>query len=155
MNRETVLKNIRNAKNAHLKWVKRAKHLVLGLPISNEMIPLNPTSCEFGSWLYRDGFKCKVLSRLANELNEIEKNHVRLHDVYLHIYQIYFVDEQRSFLSKLVLGKKKIVSYREKKDAQLFYNQLEFISRVLNQNLDDFEKSVRVVSDAVIEKCVA
>ena len=39
MSKEILLQEIKRAKKAHLLWVKRAKHLIQDLPITEDMIP--------------------------------------------------------------------------------------------------------------------
>lgn len=153
MKRVKLLQNIRDAKESHLQWLNRARHLVSGLPIENEMIPLEPTACKFGVWLYTEGMKYKNYSKLSKQMDEIERTHSDLHKVYLEIYKIYFTQKKKSLLRKITLRNKKIVSYKEKKNATYFYYELEHISDKLSSQLDLLERSLKIVSDEIIEKC--
>jgi len=55
MTKAQIQQEVAKAKIAHKRWVKRADHLISGLPVDKEFIPLEATSCGFGKWLYSQG----------------------------------------------------------------------------------------------------
>lgn len=96
--RKQIVKEIRDAYVAHEKWVRRAKHLVENLPVDEKMIPVDSTECQFGQWLYGIGMKYKNISQLSGILHKIEEEHRNLHDIYLRVYKIYFLETKRSWV---------------------------------------------------------
>lgn len=68
MLRETTYTKIRYARASYIRWVRRAKHLIEGLRVSEDMIPVDSTSCEFGLWLYDEGMRFKSSPELVNYL---------------------------------------------------------------------------------------
>jgi len=52
LNKEMILHELNLARIAHEYWVKRAEHLISGMPIEKEFIPLEPDNCGFGKWFY-------------------------------------------------------------------------------------------------------
>jgi hypothetical protein len=140
MNRSSTLQGIYDAKKAHLRWVKRAKHLVEGLPVDKEFIPLHPTSCIFGKWLYSKGDILKEISKTSNIMEELEKQHNEIHETYANIYKIFFLlPNNRSFIHKLFTFNSKQISKSEKEKAQIYFKQLRRNSEELIETLDQLE----------------
>lgn len=52
---EVILKELRKAKAAHIKWRSYAYAMVSGLEIDEEFAPLEYTECAFGKWYYGEG----------------------------------------------------------------------------------------------------
>ncbi len=93
--RSEIIQNLTAAKVAHTKWVRKAKHLVESLPVKEDMIPIDSTDCKFGQWFYSEGIRFKIDDSFSSILGKIEKEHTELHNLYLKIYKIYFVDTKR------------------------------------------------------------
>jgi len=66
MTKTGILQQIQDAKTAHIRWVKRADHLVSGLPVDKDFIPLESTTCAFGQWFYHDGVKLRLVPSIDN-----------------------------------------------------------------------------------------
>jgi len=145
MPRQNILTKLRDAKMAHVKWVRRAKHLVESLPITEEMIPLDSTECAFGCWLYADGMKFKSMPRASSILSAIEKEHSALHDIYLKIYRIYFIETKRGPLSKIFMGHTKKVKLEKQTEALTHFEKLKKVSERLVFEVDNFEKELMSV----------
>jgi len=143
MQKKDIIEQITNARLAHLKWVRRAKHLIEKLPVSSGMIPIDATECTFGAWLYREGLKYKNLSQLSTVINKIEKLHTEIHDIYLDIYKIYFVDLKRSWVMSKILDAYKDPTPQQQKMAYRYFIQLEDISVLLMQEFDLFERTLK------------
>ena len=143
MNRSSILQRITEAKKAHFHWVKRAKHLVEGLPVDKEFIPLNPTSCLFGQWFYSEGDMFRQLSKTSTIMEEIEERHNRLHETYSNIYKIFFIlPQNRSFIHKILTLNSRHVSKSEKKKAKTYFKSLKDGSKELIEALNQLEDQI-------------
>jgi len=131
-----------------MRWVKRADHLISGLPIAKEFIPLEATTCGFGRWLYGDmGNKLRISDRFRNNIEQMEFHHDNLHDAYSKIYRAYFVmPEKRSLLHRIATFNSKKVSAKEKDEAQQYFEQMKKSSEDLIVLLDRFEIEIREAS---------
>ena len=148
----SILQETNNAKIAHTRWVKRADHLISGLPVEKEFIPLAPTSCAFGRWFYSQGSQLRNLSTLVEVLGQIEKYHDELHDIYGKIYKIYFMMPQnRSLFHKILTFNSKIVTKSEQKEAEHYYILLVKSSETLLLLVAEFETKVRALSYSDLE----
>ena len=137
---------IRQARASHARWVRRAKHLIEGLPVSEDMIPIDSTSCEFGMWFYNEGMKFKNNPELLKLLNSIEEKHNHLHDIYLKIYKIYFLDTRVSWFRSVVTNKYREVTSSEGAYAKVYFDSLEKVSGELLVLLERFENTLRTLT---------
>lgn len=144
----SILQEVSQAKIAHMRWVKRADHLISDLPVDKEFIPLEAVNCGFGKWLYAEtGSKLRVMEAFKYMIEQIEFHHDNLHDAYSKIYKIYFVmPEKRSLLHKLVTFNSKTVSDKEKVEAKKYFELLKKSSDDLIALLDKFENEVKEVT---------
>ena len=144
MNIATIMQQTSDAKVAHIRWVKKADHLISGLPVEKEFIPLEPTDCVFGKWLYSQGSQLRTQDSLMHLIEKIEKYHDELHDIYGKIYQIYFMMPQhRTLLQKIITFNSKEVTQNEIKEAKQYYAILEQISEKLLLAIKEFEVNVK------------
>jgi uncharacterized protein Yka (UPF0111/DUF47 family) len=142
MTKAEILQEITKAKIAHKRWVKRADHLISGLPIDKEFIPLEATTCGFGKWLYSQGTQLRTIEATRYIIEEIEHHHDDLHDAYSKIYTLYFiVPENKSFLSKVLTFNSKKVTKKDKEKAKAYFIQLLKSSEELLTLLDKLEKA--------------
>ena len=140
MTRSDILQETNKAKIAHKRWVKRADHLISGLPVDKEFIPLEATSCGFGKWLYGQGTELRTLEATRYIVDEIEHHHDDLHDMYGEIYKLYFVvPENKSFLSKVLTFNSKKVTEKDKEKAKSYFRQLQQSSEELLALIDKLE----------------
>lgn len=145
MNKEHTLNHLREAKASHVKWVQRAKMLINGITVKEEAIPINSTECKFGLWFYHDGQKLNALSNNPLEcMGTIEKLHFELHDIYLHIFNIYFNRPKKGFFSKM-FKKNNDISPTEKRIAEEYYEKLEAVSHKLLNEINRLERRVLAV----------
>lgn len=141
-----ILQELSQAKIAHMRWVKRADHLISGLPVDKEFIPLDGDECTFGkNFLHGDvGRELRVMDLFKYKMEQIDFLHNNLHDSYTEIYKIYFVmPEKRSFLHKLTHFNSKEISEKEKKEAKKYFDLLEKTSTELLDVIDKLEIVVR------------
>ena len=140
----SILQQTSDAKIAHLRWVKRAEHLISGLPIKEDFIPLEPTSCVFGKWFYSQGSQLRTVDSLKDTMAQIEKHHDELHDTYGEIYKIYFLlPQHRSLLHKILTFNSKEVTPDEQKEAKNHYQHLKQTSDTLLFFVEQLEKKVK------------
>ena len=127
-----MLQNLNHARIAHQTWVRRADHLISGLPVNKEHIPLEAISCAFGkSFLYGEvGEKIRAHKDYEHIMYHIETLHTSLHSYYTSIYKIYFVlPQKRSLLFKIThIGNTKEVTKKEIAEAQIYFTLLQNVS---------------------------
>jgi hypothetical protein len=81
---ETILKELRKAKAAHIKWRSYAYAMVSGLEIEEEYTPLSHTDCAFGHWYHGAG---KEHFGHLDTYAGIHVPHQILHQLYTKIYE--------------------------------------------------------------------
>lgn len=154
MKKAEILKQLRSAKAAHINWVQRAKLLISGFNIDEASIPVNSTECLFGQWFYKDA---QILKSLHNNpiesMEEIEKLHFQLHDIYLNIFKIYYKIDKQGFFSRL-FGSKKRISDTERAEAGEYFKELEEVSKALIEEIDLLEKRIHAVGDKELDGLV-
>ena len=142
--RSVILQELSDAKVAHMRWVKRADHLISDLPVDKEFIPLEATACGFAQWLYNAGSTLRTKENLKDLIEQIEFHHDNLHDTYRSIYKIYFiVPEHRSLLHKIMTFNSHDVSNAEKELAKEHYAMLKKSSEYLLALIDKFDIQIR------------
>lgn len=152
MDKTITLQSLSDAKKAHLKWVQRAKLLIEGLPIDEGAIPLSYTDCKFGEWFYSEGQKLNALGNM-DSLVEIEKAHIELHDNYMHIFKIFFTDNDRSFFSKLFNSKKKI-SDEEREVAKSYFVKLQAASEEVLEHIGRLERRLYAIPQSSFDASI-
>ena len=149
MDRNEMLDHLKGARRAHLKWVQSAEALISELPVDNNDVPVEYTACNFGRWLYSDGQKLAKLDGIKY-LEEIAIKHQELHEEYRKIYNIYFGQDNRSFLGKLFNSKPKINNY-DQQLAKKHYQKLKNISEDLLTLIELLEKHIAVLPRAAFD----
>ena len=146
LTKATILQELNHAKITHARWVKRAEHLISGLPVDKEFIPLDPTECGFGQWLYGSvGEQLRLESEFREMIEQIEQYHDDIHEIYAHIYKLYFVlPKERSFWKKVMTFNNTEPTENEKMKAKSYFVVLEKISEELLMHLKRLEVKVRV-----------
>ena len=149
----SLLQHIHNAKKAHLHWVKRARHLVEGLPINKDFIPLEATSCHFGKWFYTEGMYLKNIESTRKLIQEIEIEHDKLHESYKNIYKIFFIiPEQKSLLQKFFLFNYHSISKNEQEKAKIYFKYLKRTSEELVDTLTHLEEKIKHLNHHELKK---
>jgi len=83
IDKDTILRELRKAKAAHLKWRSYAYAMVSGLDIDAEYAPLEHNDCAFGKWYHGAG---KEHFGHLDTYSGIEVPHHILHKIYHKIY---------------------------------------------------------------------
>ena len=150
MNKAMIIHELNMARVAHERWVKRVEHLISGMPVDKEFIPLEPTSCGFGEWYYgMVGRTLRSMYIFAPTMETIEVCHNELH----RIYDIYFEKpKKRSFLEKIMIFTSKDITKKEKREASGYLILLQETSDELIYHLDKLEKAVKVADLVVLKR---
>lgn len=82
---DIILKELRKAKAAHIKWRSYAYAMVSGLDIDEEYLPLEHTDCAFGKWYHGAG---KEHFGHLDTYAGISVPHKILHKIYSKIYDL-------------------------------------------------------------------
>jgi len=147
MTTASILQETTRAKVAHARWVKRAEHLISGLPIEKDFIPLEATTCVFGQWFYSQGTRLRSIEKIAPIFDKIEKQHDKIHDIYGEIYKIYFViPEKRGLLDRLLTFNSKEPTATQKEEAKVKYKLLKEISHTLILHIEELEKEAKTLN---------
>ncbi len=138
------IQDIGEAKVAHMRWVKRASHLVSGYDIDKNFIPIEETACSFGKWFYSHGIFLLRDEKYEELMERIGEVHIQVHNYYREIYDIYFVmPQKRSLLHKIVTFSSKKVSTKDKEKAAEAYKLLEKTSTQLIELLEDLKTALK------------
>jgi len=152
MEKDIILKQLRSAKAAHISWVQKAKLLIEGIDIDKSSIPINSTECIFGEWFYGDAQKLNGLRNNSLECMEnIENYHGQLHDIYLQIFKLYYLVENKGFFANLFSIKKKINTDTTEKGREYFI-ELEKVSKELLSEISRLERRIIAISNQEIEE---
>lgn len=143
MNKQDILRQLKAAKSAHIKWRSYAQALVSGVPVSEEKVPAQHTSCTFGTWYYGPG---QILGGLP-AFHAIEAPHRVLHEIYMQIFTLLFEAENKDagFFRKLFGMSAKQANNREQV-AQLL-DSLIAVSRTLLEATEQLERDVQEMSE--------
>ncbi|WP_321777901.1 CZB domain-containing protein [Sulfurimonas sp.] len=152
MVKEEILKELRNAKAAHIQWLQRAKLLIKGFETEENFIPVDARACKFGCWFYGEAQNLSALKNNPVEsMRKVENLHNALHSMYLNIYKIYFSQDSQGFFSKL-FGQKKKITDESTKLAKEYFSKLEFISKNLLNEINRMERRILAISSEDILK---
>jgi len=147
-----IIEEIYKARRIHEHWLSRAEDLISGLPIYEDMIPLSPNACGFGKWFHTKCTNLYKIPRIALSLKRIERVHNELHDMYLKIYKIYFIDSKKPWILSVLTSRYKEPSKEQKNLALQYYDELEDISIRLMAELKMLEKDIQETKDIFLEK---
>jgi len=139
---QNIIKQLRQAKMAHKRWVGHASAMIEGIPIEKDQVPINYTDCKFGHWYYDHG---QNLSSLQ-EFKEIEEPHTELHHIYMEIFNLLFGKKKRTFFDKLI-GRTAKLSDEDRKLARVKFRTLDQASKEIIAKLDKLEAKVKKMGE--------
>ncbi len=119
---EALLAVIRRAKSSHIRWRAYAQGLVAGVPVSDDVAPVQHIDCQFGHWYYGEGQRW--LGHLSI-FQDIQGPHELLHLVYAQIHRL--------------------VEHRRHEEAAWKLEELVGISKTLIEQLDLLEQEVHAL----------
>ena len=156
MKKDETLKSLEAAKLEIIRLVDKAKLLINGGEKEDEFLPIEQRKSKFGIWFYSDGQKLKALSNNPLEcMTNIEQLHARLHETYLEIYNMCFLQEESgSFFSKIFKPKQKLLNDFEKKAIKEDFVFLEDTANKLLEEVKRLERRLVAVSEEKIDTLV-
>ena len=147
MLKKSIIQQLLNAKQAHMLWVKKANRLILNSADTTDSIPFDSTECGLGIWISREGKQLRKISTLNKLIENIEIKHNKLHNIYLNIYQIFFMlPKQKSFLEKLFNFNANRENEEVKEAARLYFKDIEQSSKELLALLVELENRIKRLS---------
>ena len=152
LNKAMIIHELSMARIAHERWVKRAEHLISGMPVDIEFIPHEATKCGFGKWYYGlVGQTLKGFYTFTPTMENIEQCHGQLHKIYHEIYEIFFVKpNNRTLLHRLITLNSKKVTKHELRKAKECYAKLQETSAELIHLTIKLEKAVKATDLVVL-----
>lgn len=147
MKKLEILSVLRKAKGAHLRWVMNAHALIEGLPLEKDQVPINGTECVFGRWYYGDG---QILHHIQS-FRAIEQPHLRLHETYMKIFKLLFVEDQNFSLWDKWLGKAKQAKAQHVAEAQELYKVMEKHSQQIVEQVEILEEVLQKMPEDDIQ----
>lgn len=142
MTKKEIINQLRAAKTAHLQWRAYAQALISGLPVEQDQVPVVHTRCKFGQWYYGPG---QNLSSLPS-YEAIEVPHEILHQVYMKLFKVIFVEDDRSAFGKLFGAKGKLSKKRQEEADALMQNLLS-VSRTLLEAIALLEQDIQGMAE--------
>lgn len=124
--------------------------MVFGFGVNKNDVALNPTQSGFGKWFYGEAQKLKELRNTKLEcMSHVEASHLKTHDIYFEIYNIFFKKDANGLLNS-ILGPKGTPQQIEV--AKKYYEDLESASKELMDNTLRFEKRILAIPPEEIEE---
>lgn len=133
MNKQDIINELNNAKNAHVLWFANAMALSVGTDPGNSSVPKKHTECTFGKWYYGVGQE----NNKINAYNAIDNVHKKLHDKYNEIFNEFEKLNSEGFFEDIKLRKSP-----EQKKFNESINELKNISKELLVILSQVETEV-------------
>lgn len=144
MDKAKTLESIQNARKSHEAQMSKIKAAIDGDKVDNPTV-VAKTKCAFGQWLYDDENHLRdILGSLFYD--KMEVLHAKWHSEYFRIFEIFFKDEKKSFLSKIFKTKK--VSELELDKAKLYYTELEVTTQELLKALGSSERRIYALPES-------
>lgn len=85
MTKNEALRQVRQAKSAHIRWRLYVQGMVAGLEIETQRAPVHHKDCDFGHWFFGDGFKAFGHWPIYQD---VDYGHEVLHEVYHLLYRL-------------------------------------------------------------------
>jgi len=144
MNKEQTIESIDNARKAHIAQMEKIEALLRGKKVENPTYP-EKTKCQFGKWLYDEDNHVKDI--LGSQFySNIEILHARWHEEYSRIFNIFFKEEKKSFLSKLLASSK--IDEMEMDKARLYHSELKVTTEELLKALGSSYRRASALSES-------
>ena len=146
MMKASILKQLSIAQQSHLSWVKKANSLILGSANSQNSTSFDSTECGLAIWISRDGKQLRKIKTLNKLIESIEIQHNKLHNIYLNVYQIFFMlPKHKSFLEKIFNFNSTTENEEVKEAVKLHFKDIEQGSIELLELLKKLEKRIKAL----------
>lgn len=134
MNKQDVIKELNNAKNAHVLWFANAMALSVGTDPGDSSVPKKHTECTFGKWYYGVGQE----NNNIDAYKAIDDVHKKLHDKYNEIFNEFEKLDSEGFFEDISLR-----GSQKQKDFNSSINDLKDISKELLEILSQVESELQ------------
>ena len=152
MIKKSILQQLSHAKQSHMLWIKKANRLISSSADSQDSIPFDSTECGLGIWISQEGQQLRQISTLNKLIANIEIHHNKLHNIYLNIYQIFFMlPKQKSFLQKFFNFNANRENEEVKEAAKLHFEDIRQSSDELLSLLIELENKIKALPLETIE----
>lgn len=144
MTKQQMLDAIENAKNVHIKQMKKIESVLDGKKI-DDPTALGKMECECGQWFHAN--EQEIIAILGMQFFErLDKHHEVWHLNYASIYKLLFVEEKKGLFSKVLSS---ITQDSMKIDkAKFYYTQLQRDTFELLKTSEAASRRVIALSDA-------
>ena len=144
MNKQQMLDAMDHAKKNHMSQMTKIESVIAGKEIANPTA-LGKMDCDCGIWFYSNKNMMKEILG-AQLFEKLDLLHEKWHRDYVNIYNIYFKEENKSFLSKLI-GSCKIDEMTKDK-AKLYYSELKQDTDEILKVTEIAKRRVYAISDS-------
>ncbi len=145
MNKNQIIKILRQAKPDHIEWITEGHKLLKGLPQDKISKPIQCADCAFSKWYQEKGFKLVDIP----QLKALEALHNDIHNNYTALYYITF-DRRKKARTTLITGGVELpvdeTPFRQKK-----LKELEKKTVTMIRALSTIEKKVDAMKDQDFE----
>jgi Mg2+ and Co2+ transporter CorA len=143
MLKTSILKHLSQAHQSHISWMKSANKSISSSINNQNSTPFDATECSLGVWLNYEGKALRKIKTLNKIIERIEIEHNKLHNIYLNIYQIFFMlPKQKSFLEKLFNFYSKTENEEVQEAVKLHFKDIEEDSKRLIELLKELERRI-------------
>lgn len=144
MDKTKTLESIQNARRAHEAQMDKIKAAIDGEKV-DDPTAVAKTKCAFGMWLYDDENHLRnILGSLFYD--NMEVLHDKWHTEYFRLFNIFFKEEKKTFLSRMIGSSK--VSEMELDKAKLYYSELERTTKKLLKALGSSERRIGALPES-------
>jgi len=149
MIKKSILQQLSHARKSHLIWVEKANKIISSSNHNRDSISFDSTECGLGFWINQEGKRLRQISTLNKLIKNIEIRHNKLHNIYLNIYQMFFMIPRRKPLIQRLFNfnSNKENENKEINDAiELHLKDIEQNSEELLNLLNKLENSIKMAS---------
>jgi hypothetical protein len=152
MNKKSILQQLSHSKQSHILWIEKANSLISNSTDCTNSIPFDSTECGLGIWISQEGQQLRQISILDKLIANIEIHHNKLHNIYLNIYQIFFMlPKQKSFLQKFFSFNSNRENEEVKEAVKLHFEDIKQSSDELLSLLIELENKIKILPLDTIE----
>ncbi len=141
MNKQHIIKTLRQAKPEHIEWIREGQKILQGEAQTHLQKPIECTACNFGKWFDQEGRKLVNIPQLL----ELETLHKEIHQSYTALYYMTF-DRRKKPRSTVITANSEI-PVNEKRFRRNKLKQLEKKTVKMIVALNKIEEKVAAMKD--------
>ena len=141
MNKNHIIKILRQAKPDHIEWIKQAHKLLANHPQDQIKKPVSCDACLLGKWHSHEGYKLVNIPQLT----QLEDLHREIHNIYTALYYTTFDRRKNPRATVISAGVEIPIGEKQFRDKKL--KLLEKKTVTLVRSLDSIEKRVAKMCD--------